>query len=168
MRNHMSLTHSLANTIRSLRALRSISQEELAYGAGIDRRYLSDVENGKRNISLDVLERFASYFNIPLSRFIHMAESGGPFSDVDQLKESLIEKGFENAVVLEAPDFIEAVTGVTECGKVVYSYSAMIGSLMSQDEMTYEEAIEFLDFNTIRALPYMGENAPVIMYDIEP
>ena len=71
----MSLTHSLANTIRSLRALRSISQEELAYGAGIDRRYLSDVENGKRNISLDVLERFASYFNIPLSRFIHMAES---------------------------------------------------------------------------------------------
>ena len=97
-----------------------------------------------------------------------MAESGGPFSDVDQLKESLIEKGFENAVVLEAPDFIEAVTGVTESGKVVYSYSAMIGSLMSQDEMTYEEAIEFLDFNTIRALPYMGENAPVIMYDIEP
>lgn len=32
--------------------------------------------------------------------------------------------------------------------------------------MTEEEAIEWIDFNTLRALPYLGEGAPVVMYPL--
>ena len=28
------------------------------------------------------------------------------------------------------------------------------------------EAIEFIEYNTLRALPYFGDMAPIIMYDI--
>ena len=43
----------------------------------------------------------------------------------------------------------------------------MVESLMLEDDMSYDEAIEFIDFNTVRALPYMGEKSPIIMYDID-
>ena len=38
------------------------------------------------------------------------------------------------------------------------------GWLMEHDGMSIEEATEFVEFNTIRALPYMGPMAPVIVY----
>ena len=31
-------------------------------------------------------------------------------------------------------------------------------------EMGYEDAMEWIDFNTLRAIPYLGEGAPIIMY----
>ena len=34
---------------------------------------------------------------------------------------------------------------------------------MEADNITEEEAIDFIDYNTIRSLPYYGENAPIIM-----
>lgn len=29
--------------------------------------------------------------------------------------------------------------------------------------MDYEEALEFIEYNTLRALPYMGNDAPIIL-----
>ena len=29
------------------------------------------------------------------------------------------------------------------------------------------DAVEWIDYNTIRALPYMGENAPMIIHRLE-
>ena len=33
--------------------------------------------------------------------------------------------------------------------------------------MTYEDAMEFVDYNTIRALPYMGLLQPYVIYPVE-
>lgn len=33
--------------------------------------------------------------------------------------------------------------------------------------MTGEEAMEWVDYNTIRAIPYMGDKHPIIMYNAE-
>lgn len=33
--------------------------------------------------------------------------------------------------------------------------------------MTYLEAVEFIDYNTIRAIPYAGKYAPIIMEKLE-
>jgi hypothetical protein len=43
----------------------------------------------------------------------------------------------------------------------------MIKWLVNNEEFTEEEAIEWIDYNTIRALGYMGENAPIVMYPLE-
>jgi hypothetical protein len=37
---------------------------------------------------------------------------------------------------------------------------------MDKDGMTYEEAVEFIDYNTVPACPYMGSNAPIILRNI--
>ena len=49
MANQTLLT--LGKTIRKLRNKIGISQEELAYRAGIHRTYMGDVERGERNIA---------------------------------------------------------------------------------------------------------------------
>ena len=43
----------------------------------------------------------------------------------------------------------------------------MIDWLMNKESLSEEEAIEWINYNTIRALPYMGDKAPIIMYPIE-
>ena len=38
---------------------------------------------------------------------------------------------------------------------------------MEHDGMTHEDAVEWLDYNTVRSVPYMGEFKPIIIHDIE-
>jgi hypothetical protein len=42
----------------------------------------------------------------------------------------------------------------------------MLQHLALNEGMTYEEAAEFVDYNTIGALPYMGEKKPIILNEI--
>ena len=116
----MSLQNNIGSTIRALRAQRNVSQEKLALETGIGRRYMSDIENGRRNVSLETIEKLAGFFEISAS----------------------------------------------ELGHVIYSYPRMLEHLVLNDGMTYEEAAEFIDYNTIGALPCMGEKAPIILNEI--
>ena len=42
----------------------------------------------------------------------------------------------------------------------------MVEWLVETEKFTHEEAIEWIEYNTIRALPYFGEGAPIIMYPL--
>ena len=81
-------------------------------------------------------------------------------------KDSLMDQGFENFIIFENPDYDSAIIGITENNQVVYDYEKMIEYLMQEDDMDYEEAVDFISYNTIRSLPYAGEGAPIIMYSI--
>ncbi|MDC9603136.1 MULTISPECIES: helix-turn-helix transcriptional regulator [Gammaproteobacteria] len=45
--------------LRSIRRTRGLSQEQLAYSAGIDRSYLGKVERGKVNLTIEKLYTLA-------------------------------------------------------------------------------------------------------------
>lgn len=47
-----------------MRHERGWTQEQLAFEAGVKRAYLSEVENGQRNVSLDVVEKLAQALEI--------------------------------------------------------------------------------------------------------
>ena len=49
--------------VRRLRRNQAVSQEELAERCGLHRTYISDVELGKRNVSLENIERIATSLN---------------------------------------------------------------------------------------------------------
>jgi transcriptional regulator with XRE-family HTH domain len=49
----------LAKNMRLLRAKRGLTQGALAYDCGINRVYLSSVERGERNVSIDNIARIA-------------------------------------------------------------------------------------------------------------
>lgn len=87
------------------------------------------------------------------------------FNTLDELKEYLCDRGCEEIVVFDNPSYVTAAIGTEETsGRVIYDYEKMVGFLMETDGMTYEDAAEFIDYNTIRAIPYMGTSAPIILY----
>lgn len=88
------------------------------------------------------------------------------FKTVEELKEFLTDFGYEGTIVLENPDYVGAVIGVDDEGRLVYSYDKMVQCLVDEDGMSYEEAAEFIDYNTIRALPYMGTSAPIVFHEL--
>ena len=81
----------------------------------------------------------------------------------EKIREALCDMGHEDAIIFDGPEFDDAIVGVTDEGQVVYDYDKMVQSMMQQDNISEEEAIEFIEFNTIRALPYV-ENAPIVMH----
>ena len=71
----MILQEKLGKAIVQLRKQRGLAQEKFANDAEIDRRYMSDIENGKRNISIDVIERLAKCLGISVSELFSVAEN---------------------------------------------------------------------------------------------
>ena len=87
------------------------------------------------------------------------------FNTLDELKEYLCDRGYEEIVVFDNPSYVTAAIGTEEIsGRVIYDYEKMVEFLMETDGMTYEDAAEFIDYNTIRAIPSMGTSAPIILY----
>ncbi len=60
--------------VRKRRQELSISQEELADRAELHRTYISDIERGRRNLSLDNIEKLALALELSLSELMREAE----------------------------------------------------------------------------------------------
>lgn len=89
------------------------------------------------------------------------------FKDVKELKDLLNELEYKDTVVFENPSYLKAIIGLSDDGALCYSYEKMIECLMEEDGMDYEGAMEFIDYNTIRALPYASSMGirPVVVYN---
>ena len=72
MKEHILIRYGQA--VRKVRLEQGISQEELADRCGLHRTYISDVELGKRNISLENIARIAISLNRTLSDFFKEVE----------------------------------------------------------------------------------------------
>lgn len=55
--------------IKFYRTQKGLSQEALAFKAGLDRTYIASVENGKRNVSIQTIGKFLSALEISFSDF---------------------------------------------------------------------------------------------------
>ena len=64
----------LGKTVRELRLARELSQEELAFRAGVHRTYLGGIERGKRNPSLRNIAAIAKALGVPLSQLFLFEE----------------------------------------------------------------------------------------------
>ncbi len=64
----------LGKTIRLRRQELGLSQEELAWRAGLNRTYVTDVERGARNLSLSTMDKLAQALRVPLSTLLHEAD----------------------------------------------------------------------------------------------
>jgi transcriptional regulator with XRE-family HTH domain len=70
----------LANSVRQFRLIHNWSQELLGFEAGVDRTFISHVERGVRNISIDNIERLAIAMSLQTYQLLM------PFDKVDAIK----------------------------------------------------------------------------------
>lgn len=75
--------------------------------------------------------------------------------------------GYEDVLCFSNYSYDDALIGITEDGRAVYDYDKMVKWLIETQRFTEEEAVEWIDYNTLRALPYMGDKAPIITHPIE-
>jgi len=55
--------------IREIRVSKNLTQEKLAFFSGVDKTYISEVENGKRNISIVNLEKLLLSLDVSFQEF---------------------------------------------------------------------------------------------------
>jgi transcriptional regulator with XRE-family HTH domain len=65
----MDIKLKIGQRIKQLRNELGISQEALGLEAGVDRTYVSDVENGRRNVSVEILERLIKGLKVTMGEF---------------------------------------------------------------------------------------------------
>lgn len=78
-------------------------------------------------------------------------------------EERLIDNGYEDTVILKDYSYDDALIGVSDDGRAIYDYDLMVEWLVRTEQMSEEEAMEWVDYNTLRALPYFPEG-PIIMH----
>ncbi|KQU48124.1 transcriptional regulator [Sphingomonas sp. Leaf339] len=66
----MDIRTRLARNVRRLREGNGWSQEDYADRAGIHRTYVSDIERGRRNPTITIVERLASPLGVTPSELI--------------------------------------------------------------------------------------------------
>lgn len=80
--------------------------------------------------------------------------------------ERLADYGYEDVIILSDYGYDDALIGVTEDNRAVYDFNKMVEGLCDKHGFSYDEAVDWIEFNTIRALPYAGPNAPIVMYPL--
>jgi len=65
----MDIKQEFGKRLNKLRKEKKISQETLAELSGLNRPYISAIEQGKRNVSIEVIEKLAQALNIEIKNF---------------------------------------------------------------------------------------------------
>ena len=98
------------------------------------------------------------------------ADPYGSLAVMEMTREKINELlAYEEEPILLMDGFDAAFIGVTqrinELKLAVYSWTKMVDLLVFRDEMTYEEAVEYIDYNCLGA--WVGERTPLIVMPIE-
>lgn len=75
--------------LKLLRIYNDYTSSSLASEMGISQGYISDLENGKKEPSLDVLKKYSKIFKIPVSSIVLMAENFEKTEEKKKFKDKL-------------------------------------------------------------------------------
>lgn len=64
----------LHKALRLLRVYHNLSVSDAADRLGLSRSYVSEIENNKKKVSMDVLEKYSLTFDIPMSSLMLFSE----------------------------------------------------------------------------------------------
>ena len=70
----MDIKLKVGQRIKVLRKEIGLSQEALALKAEVDRTYVTDIENGRRNVSVEILERLIKALEVSFADFFNSKE----------------------------------------------------------------------------------------------
>lgn len=91
-----------------------------------------------------------------------MTEDGNFECEAERI---LLERGYEGTVFLVNSSYDSALVGVASDGRAAYDYELMVEYLVNEEGYEDEfEARDWIEYNTLRAIPYFGTGAPIVFY----
>ena len=82
----------LNEALRLIRVFYDLPQKQLAEKLGISKSYLSEIESGKKTPTIDLLNRYADFFDIPASSIMFFSESLEKDAKVEKLRTFVSSK----------------------------------------------------------------------------
>jgi transcriptional regulator with XRE-family HTH domain len=82
----------LNEALRLIRVFHDISQKDLACRLEISAPYLSEIEKGRKQPTLDLINRYAAEFKMPPSSILFFSEHTKDGSGAATLKNAMCEK----------------------------------------------------------------------------
>lgn len=66
---------------------------------------------------------------------------------VSKTEQLLLEAGYEGTIFFTNPSYEDAFLGISSDDRAIYDYEKMVESLVNHEDMTEDEAREFIDYN---------------------
>lgn len=90
--------------LRLVRVFHDMNQSALAERLGISKSYLSELESGKKSPTLELLQKYAETFNMPLSSLLFFAENVDNPSRSDKARSAIAGKALKMLQWIAAKD----------------------------------------------------------------
>ncbi|WP_350334408.1 helix-turn-helix transcriptional regulator [Coralliovum pocilloporae] len=94
----------LSEALRLIRVFHDMKQQEVADKLGLSKSYVSELENGKKAPSVEVIQKYSEAFGIPASSILFFSENLGNPSKAKKAKSAIAGK------VLQFLNLIETKT----------------------------------------------------------
>jgi transcriptional regulator with XRE-family HTH domain len=84
----------IEDALRLIRVFHNLKQGDLAKNLGISQSYLSEVETGAKQPTLELLEKYSDVFSIPVSSILYFSERKGEKSP-ERLSDAIASKALQ-------------------------------------------------------------------------
>ncbi len=102
------IKHDIGKRIKELREYRGYSQESFANVCGLNRTYISGIESGKRNVSIENIERIANGLEVDIAELFKFSEPLHSTIIVNINGEEFLMEGDKN-LDLNIKNYIESI-----------------------------------------------------------
>ena len=92
----------LGEALRLIRVFHDIKQQELAERIGLSKSYVSELESGKKNPSIDVVQKYSEIFGIPASSILFFSENLDDPSNYRRAKSAIAGKVLKFLQIIES------------------------------------------------------------------
>jgi transcriptional regulator with XRE-family HTH domain len=103
----------LYEALRLLRVFHDLKQNELAERLNVSKSYISEIEKGNRTPSLDLIDRYAQVFKVPVSSIMFFSEQ----IESAQKEKAAIPKA-RQAIASKIIKFLQVIEDRTEADGV--------------------------------------------------
>lgn len=91
----------LSEALRLIRIFHDLKQFEVAEKIGVSKSYISEIENGNRTPSLEIVQKYAAEFRMPVSSILFFSEQIPQAKNGEKIRVAVASK------VLDILKFIE-------------------------------------------------------------
>jgi transcriptional regulator with XRE-family HTH domain len=91
------------DALKLVRVYHNLKQKELATALDLSPSHLNEIESGKKQVTMEILEKYSLFFKIPTSSLLYFAERKGKNG----------KKGSINPIATKALKMLEWIDSIT-------------------------------------------------------
>jgi transcriptional regulator with XRE-family HTH domain len=155
MKTSNQIQKNFGNRIRELRKIRGLSQEDFSFECGLDRTYVSQVEQGKRNISLQNIKAMADALDVPISAL---------FAALSPSLESIKEEN----LVYRVKEHFSIQCGFSVVGQNILEASNATARQLQMLPFSLYQSIDLKTLSSIVGAVFVGSLADIVGAIVNP